>query len=151
MEVPDSGEVSRASSADAESIMQSASPAVNEQVEIESNRAVTQARSLEDLSAARPEEDVVRSVEDSTPAHEPPSVDNAVYQLTAELAKLCLDQLEKSLILGDNVHKVGGVNEFEEELRVRSKSKNTYKMCVLNPFRSWRLRWRRHALLMRMR
>jgi len=82
----------------------------------------------------------VRSVEDSTPAHEPPSVDNAVYQLTAELAKLCLDQLEKSLILGNNVHEVGGINEFEEELRVRSKSKNTYKMCVLNLFRSWRLR-----------
>jgi len=152
VEVPDSGEVSRASSADAESMMRSASPAaVNEQVEIESNRAVTQARSLEDLSAARPEEDEARSVEDSIPAHEPSSIDNTVYQLTAELAKLCLDQSEKSLMLGNDVHEVGGANEFEEELRVRSKSKNSYKMCVLNPFRLWRLWRRRHALLMQMR
>jgi hypothetical protein len=126
VEVPNSGNISRASTPDSEieSVAQSTSPAVNEQGD--PSHAVTQARSLEDLSAARPEEDVARSAADGILAHVPSPVD----ELTAELAKLCLDQLEKHLMLDNEVHEVGGANEFEEELRVRFKSKPTCKGCA---------------------
>lgn len=77
----------------------------------------------------------------------PPSIDNAIDQLTTELATLCLGQLEKSLALGDEIHKVGSIGSFEDELQVRFKLQNTYEVLMIGSFRWQRLWRRRHVLL----
>ena len=87
-----------------------------------------------------------------TPAHHdndtsPSIIDNAIDQLTTELAMLCLGQLEKSLALGNGIHEVGSTDSFEDELWVRFKLQNTYEMLIIDSFRWWRLWQRRHMLL----
>lgn len=169
MEVLDSSEASQASSdieilepvsSDVEIVERPASSAVSQvssdieiaEVEPERDRTAPYARSLED-SAARSEEDPAQSVANHInhiPAHHDndtsPSIDNAIDQLTAELATLCLGQLEKSLALGDDIHEVGSAGSFEDELRVRFKSQDTYEVLMIDSFR-WRRLWRRgHAL-----
>ena len=64
------------------------------------------------------QEDLVRSVADiaSPSPHTLTSIEGAMDQLTADLAALCLDQLERRL--GDEDHDVRGTDEFEGELQV---------------------------------
>lgn len=118
VEVLDSDEESQASSV----IEIQAAMTVNEQMEPESGHAVLQVRSLEDLTAARPgglPRSVADNAYDNAPTHAPPSVDNAIDHLTAELAMLCLDQLKKSLASGNALDEAGDGNDIWEELRVR--------------------------------
>ncbi len=112
----DADEASRASS-DIEILAQPANTGSDCAIPVPGS---TLARSIGDLAAARPEEDVARSVVDIAPPHALPSIEDPVDQLTADLAAFCFDQLERRLTLGDEDREMGGTDEFEGELRVRS-------------------------------
>ena len=103
------------------------------------------------LAAARPEGNQARAVADISLPHALPSIDDAVDQLTADLAAFCFDELERRLTWGDDEdHEMGHTNEFEGELRVRLTSQRIYKSLTFkfDPLRSRRLR---HMLPMRTR
>jgi len=107
------------------------------------------ARSVEDLTAAGPEEDLAGSAEDDIPPHVP---DDAIDQLTADLAAFCFDRLESGVVLGNEGHELAGTNNLEDELQVRFKSQRVDKtrILMLDPFRLRRAWWR-HMLPMRLR
>ena len=84
-------------------------------------------RSVGDLAAARPEGDQARSVADISLLHALPSINDAVEQLTADLAVFCFDELERRLTWGDEDHGMGHMNDFEGELRVRLTPQRIYK------------------------
>jgi hypothetical protein len=80
------------------------------------------ARSVEDLTAAESEGDLAISAADVIPSHVP---DDAIDQLTADLAAFCFDRLEGSVMSGNegpNQVTVAGANDVEDELQVRFKS-----------------------------
>lgn len=52
-----------------------------------------------------------------------PSIDGDIDQLTMDLAALCVNQSEIIAALGTEDHEVGDVNDFEDELQVRSKTR----------------------------
>ena len=94
-------------------------------------------------------DDLAGSAEDVIPSHVP---DDAIDQLTADLAAFCFDQLESSVILGNEDHELVDTNNLEDELQVRFKSQRVDKTLILmlDPFRLQRAWWR-HMLPMRMR
>ena len=98
---------------------------------------------------ARFVEDLAGSAEDVIPPHVP---DDAIDQLTADLAAFCFDRLESSVILGNEDHELVGTNNLEDKLQVRFKSQRVDKtrILMLDLFRLWRAWWR-HMLPMRMR
>jgi hypothetical protein len=71
---------------------------------------------VEDLAAAPL---VVQSSADLTP-DPAASIDEAIDQITAELAAFCIDQLEKSVTSNTALNLNTDVNAIEDELRVRS-------------------------------
>jgi hypothetical protein len=85
------------------------------------------ARSLDDLAVAG--EDPARSVVEMVQRHALPSIDNAIDQLTADLAAFCFDHWERSVKLGDEV---GGTHDFEDELQVILESQRTYQILMLD-------------------
>ena len=99
---------------DAENLAQSANPGSDGAVPAPGNAPT---RSVIDLTVAEPEEDLARPAVDAVP--QVPSIDNAIDQLTANLAAFCIDQLESALILGNEEHQVGGTNRLEDDLQVR--------------------------------
>lgn len=141
VEVLDGREASRAS-ADGKMSAGSANPTVHEQVgvsagstgcptassrvgtlvQLESNHTVLSVPSnalAEDLTVDRPEEDPAQSVADIRVAlPHVPSIDNTIDRLTADLAALCIDQLERSATLDCEG---GDTNDLEDELQVRFK------------------------------
>ena len=107
--------------------MLAADSAASSQLEVvqpESNRAVPVPGNAlaERPTAGRSEEDLAQSMADLTPPRVLPSVDNAIDQLTADLAAFCIDQLERSATLCTKDRDIGDTNDLEDELQVRFKS-----------------------------
>ena len=65
-----------------------------------------------------------------------PPINDAIDQLTTDLAAFCINDLERSLTLSNKDHEVGGTSDFEDELWVRSKLRSIYKTQMTNSFRS---------------
>ena len=126
MEDVDTGEASRAS-ADTEILAQPANTGSDCATPVPGSALP---RSVGDLAAARPEGDQARSVADISLPHALPSINDAVDQLTADLAAFCFDELERrltSVTWGDEDHGMGHTNDFEGELRVRLTPQRIYK------------------------
>jgi hypothetical protein len=71
----------------------------------------------EDLAVARP---VAQSAADLTPDPDPAaSIDDAIDQITAELAAFCFEQLERSVTLHDALDLNTDANALEDEFQVR--------------------------------
>jgi len=66
---------------------------------------------------------VQSAVADIAPPHGVlPFINGDIDQLTMDLAALCIDQSEITAALSAEDHEVGDANDFEGELRVRSKT-----------------------------
>ena len=103
------------------------------------------ARSIEDLTVAEPGEDLAQLAVDAMP--QVPSIKNAIDQLTADLAAFCIDQLESTLIMGNEEYQAAGTNHLEDELQVRFKTQIIYdNIPMLGPFRMQRSWQRGHRL-----
>jgi hypothetical protein len=95
---------------------------------VESERAES-----EDLTAAR---QVAQSAADLTPAA---SIDNAIDQITAELAAFCFEQLERNVTSHDALDLNKDVTALEDELRVRRyTARRPYQYIQYLRFRSSR-------------
>jgi len=90
-----------------------------------------------DLTVAEPEKDLAQLAVDAVP--QVPSINNAIDQLTADLAAFCIDRLVSALILGNEEHQVGGMNRLEDDLQVRFKTQGIdNNIPMLGPFRTQR-------------
>lgn len=92
-------------------------------------------------------EDLAGSAADIIPPHVP---DDAVDQMTADLAAFCIDRLESSVISGNEEHL--STSNIADELQVRLKLQRVDSIWIpiLDPFRLRRAWWR-HMLPMQMR
>lgn len=85
-----------------------------------SNGAVSVQGSVIDLTLDESVEDLAQLAADITQPQAPPSIDNAIDQLTTDLAAFCFDHLERSLISSED--EVASTNNLEVELQVRLMS-----------------------------
>jgi hypothetical protein len=93
---------------------------------------------VEDLAAAPP---VAQSSMDLAP-DPAASIDEAIDQITAELAAFCIDQLEKSVTLNTVLDLNTDANAIEDELWVRSyiaRRLHQYIHCLVS--RSYQQSW----------
>jgi len=67
-----------------------------------------------DLTAVELEDDLAQSAADIAPPRAHPGVNDAIDQLTADLAVFCFDRFERSLTLGNEDQ--GSPNDFEDKL-----------------------------------
>jgi hypothetical protein len=75
-------------------------------------------------------EDLAGSAVDVIPPHVP---DDAIDQLTADLAAFCFDRLERS---ANEAHNLVSTNNLEDELQVRFELKRVdYRILMLSLFR----------------
>ena len=138
VEVIDIDEISQAS-ADEEMLAQL--------VNLRSDHAVptpdnARAQSIEYPTATGPdsEEGIARSVvADGVQSRMLPPINDAIDQLTADLAAFCIDDLERGLTLSNEDREVGSTSDFEDELQVRSKLRSIYNTPTTNSSRSRRL------------
>jgi hypothetical protein len=87
-----------------------------------------------DITLDELDEDLAHLAADIAQPQAPPSIDNAIDQLTVDLATFCLDHLERSVILSKD--EMASTNNLEVELQVRFKLQSIDHIPMLNPFRS---------------